>query len=269
MWVKISQTIKSEPIYKTKVVKGKCFSCGRMGHQRNQCRFRNEICKFYGKKGHIREACFAKIQKGTIQIHVIAPPSSEKNYSSDDYEIIYIKNDDCVKTLMIDIRMHLGPIKFEVDTDSGRTIIPYNVWKRLSCDNKPRTNNSNIMLRDYGGNEIKVIGTYPIQMSRKDAVETIDCIIVESTNRPLLGRDAIKRFKLQIEECYAIEQPDYIKEFPNVFNSDDNAPVKSYEVKLLIKSDVSPIFCKARRVPYALEPKVDLELDRLQKQGIL
>ena len=36
-----------------------------------------------------------------------------------------------------------------------------------------------------------------------------------------------------------------------------------------MENDVSPIFLKARPVPYAIKPKVDAELDRLEKQGIL
>ena len=39
--------------------------------------------------------------------------------------------------------------------------------------------------------------------------------------------------------------------------------------KLYLKEDVKPVFCKARSLPYAMEAKVEQELQRLQNDGII
>ena len=39
--------------------------------------------------------------------------------------------------------------------------------------------------------------------------------------------------------------------------------------KLYLKEDVKPVFCKARSHPYAMEEKVEQELQRLQNDGII
>lgn len=45
--------------------------------------------------------------------------------------------------------------------------------------------------------------------------------------------------------------------------------MKDITVKLAIKSDSKPKCLKARPVPYAIKPKVETELDHLEKAGVL
>jgi len=45
--------------------------------------------------------------------------------------------------------------------------------------------------------------------------------------------------------------------------------LRGYEAKINVDPNVSPRFCRARPVPYALKDKVELELERLIEQGII
>ena len=44
--------------------------------------------------------------------------------------------------------------------------------------------------------------------------------------------------------------------------------VKGVTARLQVESEATPIFCKARTVPYALRGKIKQELQRLEKQGV-
>ena len=51
--------------------------------------------------------------------------------------------------------------------------------------------------------------------------------------------------------------------------ADELGPVQGMKAKFHINKDATPKFCKARPVPYALKSKVEDELSRLEKEGVI
>ena len=45
--------------------------------------------------------------------------------------------------------------------------------------------------------------------------------------------------------------------------------MNTFEAGLHLKPNAQPKFMKARPVPFALKPAVDIELDRLEREGII
>ena len=59
-----------------------------------------------------------------------------------------------------------------------------------------------------------------------------------------------------------------LNRLPDVFK-EELGTLQGFTAKILVDSDAQPRFCKARSVPYALKDKVEEELTRLTKEGIL
>ena len=53
-----------------------------------------------------------------------------------------------------------------------------------------------------------------------------------------------------------------------LFN-DELGCVQGIQARIQVDSEAIPWFCRARTVPFALRDKVELELDRLQKFGVI
>ena len=58
-----------------------------------------------------------------------------------------------------------------------------------------------------------------------------------------------------------------MSEFPGVF-TEKLGCLKDFKVHVPVPEDVTPRFCKARSVPYSMRARVDVELDKLEKQGV-
>ena len=60
---------------------------------------------------------------------------------------------------------------------------------------------------------------------------------------------------------------DLLSKHAEVFK-DELGTVQSMKVKLHLKPDARPKFCKPRSVPFALKPAIDRELERLSLQAL-
>ncbi|BHF63183.1 hypothetical protein SprV_0200617400 [Sparganum proliferum] len=78
----------------------------------------------------------------------------------------------------------------------------------------------------------------------------------------------------QLPSCYRCGQhhirwSDCRHQKTDLFRDDSATHYRGPPVKFQFQSDFRPRFFKARTVPYAVEPKVEEELDRLQKADII
>jgi hypothetical protein len=106
-----------------------CYTCGKKGHNRTDCRYKDAKCYTCGKQGHIASVCRAKLQnsKRTNQrLHGVV--ETEKN-------IIDINNVDAEEVShqkgTITLEINGKPIVFELDTSAAVTVIPYDIAKTL------------------------------------------------------------------------------------------------------------------------------------------
>ena len=97
------------------------------------------------------------------------------------------------------------------------------------------------------------------------------CICIAKTSA-WLGRDWLAKFKINLANVYNLVAPDkldqVLSKHSQVFK-DGLGKLIDVKVKLAVDPTVTPKFHKARSLPFALKEKVELELQRLEEQGII
>ena len=98
-------------------------------------------------------------------------------------------------------------------------------------------------------------------------------LVIQGTGPSLLGRDWLAKLKLDWHRLNRLtSSKDYqlqsvLDQHKAVFK--EELGLIKHKAKIHVDSTATPRFCKARTVPYALRSKVEQELDRLEKQGII
>ena len=109
-------------------------------------------------------------------------------------------------------------------------------------------------------------------------MQKLNLYVVETEGPALFGRDWLGKITLDWKaiNTLATTPPgnlstrlqEILDKYSDVFEEDIGL-LKTTKAKLNLKENSQPNFCKARQVPYALRPKVEAELIKLQNDGIL
>ena len=177
----------------------------------------------------------------------------------------------------------------EIDEGSAVTLMSERNYKKLLSENKLQ--NTEIKLNFYNGEKC-----IPIGVLNKMNIEygTITGTGSRQTGKPLIGRDwlnklglwpleikqsenkVLKRKKLEIttrdekvmEKNLGEIRKEVFKKYDKLFFPGFGT-YKNTQFKIKMRENVTPIYHKARQVPFALKKKVEIEIDRLIKEKIL
>ncbi|XP_060085398.1 uncharacterized protein K02A2.6-like [Ylistrum balloti] len=166
----------------------------------------------------------------------------------------------------------------ELDTGSAVTIIPKSkLDEHFSAYSLKDTN---VRLKTYSGEQIRPLGTVKFNVNLHDQTKQLDVYAVAQNGPTLFGRDWLKQLKLDWHEVkinWVKSNPtldtntqlkSMLKNYSEIF-SEGIGKLKGTVAKLSLVDNTHPKFVKARQVPYALKPKVEEELERLQNEGII
>ncbi len=95
-----------------------------------------------------------------------------------------------------------------------------------------------------------------------------------SSKPRLLGRNWLKKIKLNWGKIFSLQRnklliiKDRLEKHKDLF-TDGYGKIKDFRAKIRVQSNAKPIFHKPRPVPYALRKAVEVEIERLQRNGII
>ena len=267
-----------------------CRHCRKTGHLR-------KVCK---KRLAERSTDSAKRSSGSSACHSLAVDVADDDefnslslLAADVLQAPAVATDETTpttvrKALWIDAIVNGQSVRMQVDTGAAVSIIPSAIYRK-SLSASPLTA-SKLKLRTYTGEPVHPRGTFVARVEYYHQSAELPLHVVDTQGPALCGRDLLAHIALDWQRLFQVEMADVpsatvspgqqhpgsagtrleqLKEkFSDVF-SDDFGKLKDAKARLQLKDDASPRFLKARPLPYAMRPKVEAELDRLEGLGIV
>lgn len=242
--------------------KEQCQVCGYYNHKTSQCRFAKSRCKKCKTTGHLRRMC--------KKINYVGSGTVDEGEDDDGecFNIRTVKGEPMTETVL----MSGVQLKFEIDSGSAVTAIAEHTYRKYFSDVSLSLTKKRLF--SYTGDSIACLGVAQLPVRYAEHTHTLSVYVVRDGGPPILGRDFISLFKLEllpVRYCKQTED-DTIKQlqaiYPSVF-SDKLGQFNKFKVSLQLKENAKPIFIRARPIAFALRDKVDKEIDRLLTLGIL
>ncbi|XP_036347641.1 uncharacterized protein K02A2.6-like [Rhagoletis pomonella] len=258
-----------------------CSGCGS-SHSREQCKFKNAVCRKCGRVGHIAPVCMSKganknMKKNTTEQQCTQKTSKRNNKHRcnevDTIETIYsvtgIVKQQKNKNF-IDLKVMNKLIKFQMDSGASLSIITLETYKEL---NKPPLSPCNRSIFGFGNNKIHTLGELKVNAICGAKQKQVNLVVarVHSGNN-LFGADLFEAFGYKIKQVLNIndsmrEVNALLEKYSRVFEP-ALGTVNNFKAGVKLKPDALPKFFKSRPIPFALMPKFSEEANRLVNAGI-
>ena len=162
-----------------------CLSCGKSGHRRSKCKYRQYTCHSCGRSGHIAEACKSKSEK----IHRVEEPEPPKEISAsgstDPFSFSLYNLGSGKNGIEIPVQLNGTSLLMELDTGAGVSIISEETFNKhfIGIPLRP----SSTCLHTYTGHPVEVAGQFNVHLKYQSA--TLPLLVVEGSGPSLFGRD--------------------------------------------------------------------------------
>ena len=176
---------------------------------------------------------------------------------------------DIVKPYYVFLRVNDKRLKMEVDTGAAVSVISESLYKRRF--RKKKLMPSNCVLRTYSKQSLRLLGSISVTAKCNGITRVLTLLVVKGNGPALLGRDWIKKLKLDwsfVNRVAPQSFEDLCDKYPEVFEP-SLGKVKGIKAKLHVVPGAMPKFCKPRTVPYALREAVEVQLSKLEADGVI
>ncbi|OON19065.1 hypothetical protein X801_05074, partial [Opisthorchis viverrini] len=161
---------------------------------------------------------------------------------------------------------------FELDAGSAVTLCSEKSWQdNLGPTVKGKLQQAPVRLPTYTGEDVKLLGTKNVNVSYKGVTVNETIYIAEGSGPNLLGRDWLQQLSIltlnQVSTFQEVQS--LIRNYEEVFSESKIGKFSGGKVNIYVPPGTQPRFLKARSLPYLMRPKVEEELNRLQREGII
>ncbi|KAL9982685.1 hypothetical protein ACROYT_G004758 [Oculina patagonica] len=263
-----------------------CYRCGG-NHYPKSCHFKDAKCYACGKLGHLSRVCQNK-KKGKLP-----PPSTNKKSDTPQDTHLLEGGEEAMgreqgvgayslftlggkRPLPYKVQLSVGgqALEMEVDTGASLSVISEGTCKHLVSQNgAPPLEKSGIVLRTYTGEEVKPEGVCTVVVHYEGGEYSLPLLVVSGEGPALLGRNWLEEIKLNWPRIKQLTSHDKrlgeILQKHAQLSGEGLENLQGTKAKIHVDPTATPIFHKARPVPYALREKIEQDLERLEKAGTI
>ena len=283
---------------------GKCYACGRHGHFAGNpnCPARGKRCSKCTKRGHFAAQCQSipgkerTTKKGHIddlsssgvgQVQLPADTTPGAEYQLDSVaEVGHDPGEGAADPIFGGVHINDQELLMELDTGAKMVVIPEKIWK----DKWPELSLSScdVRLSTYDGTIVLILGEAFVSVNYSGKCIDLRAIVVKSGKHALLGRGWLHAFRPHWMNSIHLLHPslksvnvepseknvehaenlDAVRDFAEVLDERLGC-ISGCEATIHLQDGAVPKCIPARPVPYALRSKVDNELDRLEREGVI
>ena len=281
-----------------------CSRCLGVGHIPSECRFKSAKCNKCLRTGHIAKACRSKAPVTTRRtqqrrynkrdspeirnskgkrVDRIDKESLHQDAESSDVESpadiihVHLVSPTVPESYKVPVELNGQHLIMELDTGAAVSLVSEKTWSTQL--NSPALKATSLKLQSYPDKKLQVLGYCTIQAKVQNMrVADLPLVVVQGQGPSLFGRNWLQEVKLnwtdlaRVHNIHTTTKTDQLtsllQKYEDVVN-DKLGHCKNVKAKLHLKSDVTPKFCRARPLALALKPKVEAELERQEKRGVL
>ena len=176
--------------------------------------------------------------------------------------------------ILVPVKINGISFKMELDTGASVTVIPEEMWEK-ELGSVPLVESS-VTLKSYSGHAIPEVGETTVHVQYQTQQVNLPIVVTKGKGLALMGRDWLSKLKLDWHQISNIQQAnppkpkleDIVQQFPKLFDG-KLGTIKGFTAELKVKENAPPQYFKPRTVPFALRDKVEAEIQRLEKEGVL
>ena len=248
-----------------------CYRCARPGHSPANCRFQSAKCHKCQKIGHIMRACTAqRPTKAVRQVTHEEAPQDDDDFGIQNAEYsLFNLNSTSNQPFQVVVIVDNQQVPMEIDTGAAVSLVSEETYKKL-WPHKP-LQQATIVLKTYSGEQLQLCGSMEVDVVYGTQHCTLPLLVIKGNGPSLLGRDWLKHFELDWKAIYTPQRETLevvLAQHKDVFQ-ESLGTLNGYSAKIHVDASAKPKFFKARTIPYAYKLKVEEELDRLVKLGII
>ncbi|CAF4401609.1 unnamed protein product [Rotaria magnacalcarata] len=248
-----------------------CETGGSNKHFRSKCKYREFICNFCKRSGHLERVCRQRNKKQNSTKHITT--------------IFKLNNLDRIEQLnnyscTVPLKVNGHDIHFELDTGTFNAIISIEDWYKLGS---PTIHPSKLQLKCYSRTRIKIKGECYVEVQYQNKHYKLLMIIVNDKSEPLLGLKWIHILQLDVNSLlhirisieHHINKVYDVSKLHLTLKNDENmlnnklGHCTKVQAHIQLKSDAIPKIFKPRPIPFAYLTGVKEEIERNVNAGIL